>query len=67
MPIKSSDQAIIATLAEKFGTDPTKVEYDELGNIYYLDISNLGLSHIPPEIGLLTCLRTLDLSGNHMN
>ncbi|MGB5507209.1 MAG: leucine-rich repeat domain-containing protein, partial [Sulfurovum sp.] len=33
----------------------------------YLDLSHLGLSEIPPEVGSLVWLERLSLSGNHIS
>jgi internalin A len=66
MPTKPSDREVVAALSKKIGKDLDKVEYDKAGNLISLDLSDLGLSQLPPEIGQLTNLQTLDLRKNQL-
>lgn len=38
----------------------------EFASITDLDLSGLGLTHLPPDIGLFVGLRNLNLNGNHI-
>ena len=67
MSTTAPDGSIVAALAQKLGIEIDKVEYDEQGSLIKLTLSELSLSQLPPEIGLLRNLQELDLSNNQLS
>lgn len=43
------------------------IKYAQYNNVERLDLSKIGLSEVPPGIGMLNSLRILDLGGNRIN
>ncbi len=67
MSTTSSDQEIVAILAEKIGAVLKNAEYDDNGKIVKLNLSGLNLSQVPIELGQLTNLQRLDLHSNKLS
>ncbi len=61
-----NDRAIVANLMAALGVSANKEEYDKQGQLIALDISGLGITRLPIEIGLLTNLHRLDLDVNQL-
>src|SRR6266699_1121758 len=69
MATQYSDQEIVSNLARKFGAFPKAANYDEAGNLLTLNLSGLDISQLPlpTEIGQLTNLRELSMSGTQLS
>jgi internalin A len=66
MATKSSDKEIVATLTEKLGDLSDRSKYDNENNLISLDLKELNLSQIPPELRLLSNLQVLTLDNNQL-
>ena len=60
------DPALTATQQMAYNTALKKIEACRLGRKRTLDLSDLGLSSLPPEIGQLTALTLLELVDNQL-
>jgi Leucine-rich repeat (LRR) protein len=67
MSTLQSDQELVAIIAEKISIVPTKFQYDENGRLISLELSDLALSQLPPEIWLLINLQELRLGNNQLS
>ncbi len=61
-----SDRQILKALTAKLGVQPREVKYDDRGHLIRLDLSDLGLTRLPPEIGQLSNLKELEVGGNQL-
>src|SRR5438067_7652021 len=64
MTSRLSDQEILAILTEKIGDLSERVGYDGRNYLNSMNLSALDLSQLPPEIGQLSNLQTLNLQAN---
>ncbi|MBN1992378.1 MAG: leucine-rich repeat domain-containing protein [Anaerolineae bacterium] len=66
MSPSSPDKNLVTTLANKLKVEPKDAEYNKQGRLRKLDLSELGLNELPPEIGQLAYLQELILSKNNL-
>jgi internalin A len=62
----SGDQQIIARLFGHIDDIERRSQYDDEGHLTRLGLSHLHLSQLPPEIGRLIYLQSLELNGNQL-
>ncbi len=63
----TTDKAHLTNLIDKLGHPPKEATFDDDGRLIILDLSELGLRELPPEIGRLRHLQELDVSGNRLD
>ncbi|MBA2681600.1 MAG: leucine-rich repeat domain-containing protein, partial [Ktedonobacteraceae bacterium] len=67
MGMQQDDKAIVAQLEQVIGRKLGKrAKYDEDGQLIKLDLSHLGLTLLPPELGSLSHLQVLSLHINQL-
>jgi internalin A len=66
MPARSFDQHIVARLWGDAEDIERRTAYDDQGYLVVLDLSELGISQILPDIGQLKNLQVLYLRGNQL-
>ncbi len=67
MGMQKSDKTIVSRLEQVIGQRlGARTRYDEDGQLITLDLSKLGLTQIPVELGQLTNLQRLNLSFNKL-
>jgi len=66
MENSETDRALLERLTAALGVTPTSTEYDEQGYLIKLNLSSSDITQLPEELGQLTHLRELDLSGNQL-
>ena len=67
MGMQRDDKAIAARLEQVIGQKlEARAEYDEYGQLITLDLSDLDLTLLPPELCQLSNLQMLDLSKNQL-
>jgi len=57
---------ILDDLSPILGVVPRDAVFDEQGQLIYLDLSGLDITHVPEAIGTFVFLNGLDLSNNHL-
>ncbi|GAC1350076.1 MAG: hypothetical protein NVSMB27_29160 [Ktedonobacteraceae bacterium] len=69
MPTPSNDREILKILIKKIGVtlDEGRARYESNHRLIYLNLSNMGLSHLPVEIWELTNLEWLSLENNQLS
>ena len=63
----NSDKVVLTRLIAILGVSPREVIYNTLEHLVKLNLSSLGIEHLPVEIGQLTSLQELDLYINQLS
>ncbi len=66
----SRDQELVERLKRRFAEYPShdwREQYDEQGRLLRLDLDDLKLTHLPPELWQFTSLQELNLNNNELS